>query len=135
MHAFAKLKTKNCYTFMRFAILLSGNIQVNSKPYSNSCNSCCKRVNKRYLCCIKGNVKIHTLFNNMRIFKLLFATNVKSLLSTETFQYYRKTCHFIREWIQKWLIQKHLLISKLSEKKHFQEMIRHGKCWKSECSL
>ena len=52
-----------------FAILLSGNIQVNSGPKSNLCDSFGKRVNKRCLCCIKCNVKIHKKCNNMRIFE------------------------------------------------------------------
>ena len=59
LYTFSKRNTKHFNTFIRLAILLSGDIQVNSEPNSNLCDSCCKKVNKRYLCCIKSNVKIH----------------------------------------------------------------------------
>ena len=55
----SKLKTKNFNTFLRFAILLSGKIQVNLGPNSNLCDSCGKRVNKTCLSCIECNVKIN----------------------------------------------------------------------------
>ena len=57
--AFSKLKTKNFFIFKRFAILLSSDIQVNQELNSKICDSCGKGVNKRCLCCIKCNVKIH----------------------------------------------------------------------------
>ena len=69
LYTFSKLKAKNFSTFIRFAILLSGDIQVNPGPDSNLCDSCGKRVNKRCLCCIKCNVKIHQKCNNKRIFE------------------------------------------------------------------
>ena len=59
LYAFWKLKTNNLSTFTRFVIFLSGNIQVNPGPISNLCDICGKRVNKRCLCCIKFNVKMH----------------------------------------------------------------------------
>ena len=69
LYTFSKLITKNVNTFIRFVILLSGDIQVNPGPNSNLCDGCGKRVNKRRLCCIKCNVKIHKKCNNMRIFE------------------------------------------------------------------
>ena len=68
LYTFSKLKTESFNTFIRFAILLSGHIQVHPGPDSNLCDSCGKRVNKRYLCCIKCNLKIHQKCN-MRIFE------------------------------------------------------------------
>ena len=59
LYTFSKLKTKNFNTLIRFAILLSGDIQVNPGPDSNLCYSSGKRVSKRCLCCIKCNTKIH----------------------------------------------------------------------------
>ena len=59
LYTFSKLKTKNFNPFIRFAILLSGDIQVNPGPKSNLCDNRGKRVNKRCLCCIKCNLKIH----------------------------------------------------------------------------
>ena len=67
LYTFSKLKAKNFNTFIRFATLLSDDIQVNPGPDSYLCDSCGKRVNKRCLCCIKCNVKIHKKRNNMRI--------------------------------------------------------------------
>ena len=42
LYTFSKLKTKNFNTFIRFVILLSGDIQVNPGPNSNLCDSCGK---------------------------------------------------------------------------------------------
>ena len=47
LYTFSKLKTKNFNTFIRFATLLSDDIQVNPGPDSYLCDSCGKRVNKR----------------------------------------------------------------------------------------
>ena len=69
LYTFSKLKTKNFNTFIRFATLLSDDIQVNPGPDSYLCDICGKRVNKRCLCCIKCNEKIHKKRNNMRIFE------------------------------------------------------------------
>ena len=67
LYTLSKIKIKSFNTFIRFAILLFGDIQVNSRPNSNLCDSCVKRVNKRCLCCIKCSVKIYKKCNNMRI--------------------------------------------------------------------
>ena len=93
LYTFLKLKTKNFNTFIRFDILLSGDIQVNPGPDSNLCDSCGKRVNKRCFCCIKCNVKMQ---KHEDICKMDFAINVKYLLlSIETFRHYPKTYHSI----------------------------------------
>ena len=96
LYTFSKVKTKNFNIFIRFAILLSGNSQLNPGPNSNLYDSCGKIVNKRCLCCIKCNVKIHKKCNSMRIFESGLCNNVNRLLSIENFQYYRETYHFIR---------------------------------------
>ena len=105
-YTFSKLKTKNFNSFVRFAILLSGYIEVNPEPHSNLCDFCGKRVNQRCLSCIKCNVKIHK--KNVIIWGYLlvaFAINVKRLLSTETYRHYRITYHSLREWIKRQIIQ------------------------------
>ena len=76
LYTFSKLKTKNFNTFIRFAILLSGDIQVNPGPDSNLCDSCGKTINKRCLCCIKCNVKIHKNAIISGCLKMVFAINV-----------------------------------------------------------
>ena len=91
-----KLKTRNFNTLIRFAILLSGDIQVNPGPDSNLCYSSGKRVSKRCLCCIKCNMKIHKNAIIWGYLKMAFAINVKRLLlSIETFQHYQKIYHSI----------------------------------------
>ena len=80
LYTFSKLKAKNFSTFIRFVILLSGDIQVNPGPYSNLCDSCGKRVIKRCLCCIKCNVKIHQKCNNKRIFENGFCSKWKTFI-------------------------------------------------------
>ena len=95
---FLKLKTKNFKTFTRFAILLSDNIHVNSAPDSNLCDSCGKRVNKRCLCCIKCNVKIHKKCYNERIFENDLCNKCKMfIIISRDFSTLSKTYHSIRQ--------------------------------------
>ena len=44
LYTFSKLKTNIVNTFVRFAIILSGNIQFNPGPNSKLCDRCGKRV-------------------------------------------------------------------------------------------
>ena len=85
LYTFSKLKTKNFNTFLRFAIFLYDDIQVNPGPDSNLYDSCGKRVNKRYLHCIKCSVKIHKICNNMRIFQSGLCNKCKTFIVSRDF--------------------------------------------------
>ena len=80
LYTFSKLITKNANTFIRFVILLSGDIQVNPGPNSNLCDSCGKS-----LSCIKCKVKIHKKCNNMRIFESGLCNKYKTFIVNRTF--------------------------------------------------
>ena len=86
LYTFSKLKTNNFNTFIRFAILLSGDIQVNAGPNSNLCDSCGKRINKRCLCCTKCNVKIHKKCKNMRIFESGHCNKCETFITKRLFR-------------------------------------------------
>ena len=97
LYTFSELKTKNFNTFIRSAILLSGDIQVKPGPNSNLCDSCGKRVNKRCLCCIKCNVKIHKKYNNMRIFESGLCNKCKTFIANRDFSIFMENLPFHQE--------------------------------------
>ena len=68
-----------------FVILPPGDIKVNPGPNSNFCNTRGKRVNKRCLCCIKCNLKIHKKCNNMRIFESGLCNKCKTFIVNRDF--------------------------------------------------
>ena len=131
LYTFSKLKTKNFNTFIRFATLLSDDIQVNPGPDSYLCDSCDKRVNKRCLCCIKCNVKIHKKCNNMRIFDNGLYNEFKTfIIVNRDFSTLSKILPF-HQVINKEI--DHSIKSPITKlpKKHFQNMIQNGKCSKT----
>ena len=94
LYTLSKLKTKNFNTFIKSAIILYDDIQVNPRPNSNLCHSCGKRVNKRSLCCNKSNMDIHKKCNNMRIFESGLCNKCKTFVVNRDFSTFSEDLPF-----------------------------------------
>ena len=68
IYALSKMKIKNYDSFFSFALLLSGDIQLNPGPTSDVCFVCKRTVNKRSFYCTKCNLRVHKKCSNTVFF-------------------------------------------------------------------
>ena len=62
------MKIKNYHSFLNFALLLSGDIQLNPGPTSDVCFVCKRTLNERSFYCTKCDLKAHKKCNNTVFF-------------------------------------------------------------------
>ena len=62
------MKIKNYNSFLKFAFLLSGDMQLIPGPSSDLCFVCKRALNKRSSCCIKCDLTAHKKCNNTVFF-------------------------------------------------------------------
>ena len=67
-HALSKMKIKNYNSFLKFALFLSGDIQLNPGPSSDICFVCKRALNKISFCCIECELTTHKKCNNTVFF-------------------------------------------------------------------
>ena len=59
IYALSKMEIKNYDSFFKSALLLSGDIQLNSVPTSDTSFVCKRTLNKRSFCCTKCDLRAH----------------------------------------------------------------------------
>ena len=62
------MKIKNCDSFCKFRLLLSGDNQLNPGPTSDVCFACKRTLNRNRFLCTKCDLRANSKFNNMVFF-------------------------------------------------------------------
>ena len=68
IYALPKMKIKNYGSFLKFALLLSSDIQLNPGPNFEVCFVCKKTLNKKSFRCTKCDLRAHKKCNNKVFF-------------------------------------------------------------------